>query len=110
MKQMIEEDLLHVSDFPAEESPYRWLESKIRKSEKTIRRWTYDWETTSGAQPTFSDFLTLVHFTKSSRLSELLEDMLSGATPEEQKHNHSNVIKKMAYHVRELADKLDELA
>ena len=101
---------LKFKPFPAKENPYRWLESKIYKSESTIRRWTYDWESPSGAQPTFTEILTLVHITKSSRLSELLEDMLSGATPEEQKHNHSNVIRKMAQHVRELADKLEELA
>jgi len=110
MRQMIEEDLIRVHDFPAKENPYRWLESKIYKSERTIRRWAYDWESPSGAQPTFADVLRLVHITKSSRLSELLKDILSGATPEELKHNHGNVIKKMAHHVRELADKLEELA
>ncbi len=109
IRRMIEEDLPNSRFFDKGKDPYSWLASTLKKSEKTIRNWTFDWNTASGTMPTINDFLTLLYLTKSKRPVELLENITSDATPEEQEKNHGDTIIKVSRHIRDLADTLEKM-
>ncbi len=110
VKRMIEEDLPNTNSFQVNMDPYKWLSDSIDKKERTIRSWTYDWDSASGATPTFMDLINLIKLTKSTRLVEIIESIVSDATIEEQEKNHGKMLKHAAIIVRDLAVQLDNLA
>ncbi|MCP4727419.1 MAG: hypothetical protein GY863_20445 [bacterium] len=110
VRRMIEEDLPNIKGFLTNADPYKWLSEAMDKTERTIRGWTYDWESSSGAAPSFSDLILLIKVTKSTRLVEIINSLVSEATIEEQEKNHGIMLKHAANIVRDLAGELDNLA
>lgn len=106
VRRMIEEDLPNTKWFPKAVDPYEWLADIMKKSEKTIRGWTCDWSSSSGAKPTIVDFLNLIYITKSQRSIELIKGLLEDASPEELAKNHGNILKKIANDMIELGEKI----
>ena len=110
IKRMIEEDLPESSLFQKGADPYRWLSSVFGKTDRTIRAWTYNWSGPSGAKPTIFDFFYLVSIAGSGRAIDLLSNMGSSITPEEQLKRYGNLINTIAVHIQELVDDLKGLA
>ena len=110
IRRIIEEDIVNIPDFPPGGDPYKWLSERLKKSERALRGWGYDWNGPSGFKPNLIDFLTLIYMSKSRRGIEFLEELIQDATPEQREKSHGNVLKKVAQHIKELADTIDNLA
>lgn len=110
IKKMIEEDLINHSGFCKEIDPYEWVGEKIGKKAKTIRSWTYDWSSSSGASPTVVDFFSLINILGKSKVISFLECLNSNNSPESQAEEYGNLIKTIAERLRKLADDLDTLS
>lgn len=106
IRRMIEEDLVNTNWFPAAMDPYVWLSDVLHKSEKTIRGWTIDWTSSSGAKPTIIDFFNLIYLTRSQRPAELIQTLQADATPEELAKNHGDVLKNIAQHIIDVGEKV----
>lgn len=109
VKRMIELDLRNTKAFPPFAEPYEWIARKLDKHERTVRRWTCDWEGRGGSKPTFSDFMNIMYITKSRRPIEFFESLIADATPQELAKNHGNTMKKVIHNLKELTEKLESL-
>ncbi|MFC1477598.1 hypothetical protein ACFL6L_03920 [candidate division KSB1 bacterium] len=109
-RRMIEEDLPNAPDFPGKTDPYKWLSKKIGKSARLLRAWAYDWESPSGIRPNIIDFFNIIYLAKSQRPVELFEGIITDATAKQKLQNHGNLLKKIAVHIRELADTIDTIS
>lgn len=110
VRQMIEKDIQGYNNFSNSEETYKYLSGIFNKSVRTLRAWGTDWESSSGTQPTIMDFLRLVHITKSKRPIELLEQLISDASPEQAARNHNDLIKHLVERIRNFADTIEELS
>ena len=110
VRRMIEEDLPNTKEFQPHEDPYKRICEAMERSERTIRGWCYDWDSSSGSTPSFHDIMLLVNISKSTRILEIFESAVSEATIEEQEKNHGIMLKHAANIVRDLAGELDNLA
>jgi len=110
IQRMIELDLRNAPEFTPESDPYKWLASNMKKNIRVLRGWAYDWNSSSGMRPTLNDFLKIIYITKSRRAIELLEEIISNATPEQKARNHGDLLKQVAAGMRELADHIESIA
>ncbi len=110
MRSLIEEDLISKPDFQEGVDPYSFLVDIFKKNERSIKAWTYDWESDSGTRPTIMDFLLLIKLTRSTRILEFMKLLITSDSPDEMAVQHSDLLQTMADHMRDLADKLEGLS
>jgi len=108
MREMIEKDLPRTKHLPNGWDPYKWLAQHLRKSDTVIRRWTYDWESSSGAMPTIDSFFEIARLTNSKRILHFTENIIGN--PIEQADLFGNRITGMASIFRGFADQLEIMA
>ena len=110
VRQMIEDEVPNSPRFTQGMDPYKWLAPYLDKSERTLRAWTYDWESPSGKKPTIHDFFLLITVIGSSAVIPFFKVLGSQINPEQQLEEHNDLVRTVADHIQKLADDLYKLS
>lgn len=110
LRRYIEEDFPLHPDFPEGADPYRELSIRLGKQERSIKAWTYDWNTETGRRPTLNDLCHIISIVRSTRILEIFNQLLMEGTPKEHLHTHLSLVQNISDSLRDLANKLDTIS